>query len=104
VSGRGLSAGVAVLLLALPGCHRLNPAWCEEHASCLAGEYCDPATNTCRRREAGVSLDHGLDQGRDITPADHATGEAVQDPDLAPGPDTLPLDASPKPDLPPGPG
>lgn len=55
-------AAALLLLLALPagGCDRLNPDWCAEHAACAGHEYCDPTTNTCRAREAGVR-DSGID-------------------------------------------
>ena len=93
-SGRAISGGVALLLVLIAaGCNRLNPAWCEEHASCLAGEYCDPSTNRCRPWEAGVSPDRGLDQWLDVAldsaPPDDAVGDRGQEqlpPDLPPKP------------------
>ena len=62
---------VLALLLAaasLGGCDRLNPDWCAQKASCATNEYCDPATNTCQPREAGVPDargDQAVDAGRD---------------------------------------
>jgi hypothetical protein len=86
------------------GCDRLNPDWCEEKATCAADEYCDPGTNTCRPREAGVKPDTtpktdavDLEGDPDLPVNDRGSDVPVK-PDLAP--DLPPPDQGP-PDLPP---
>jgi hypothetical protein len=92
--------------LCASGCDRLNPDWCEEKASCATDEYCDPRTNTCRPREAGLTPDTApatVESGADL-PLDAAPDLPVT-PDLhlesAPAPDQQPPDLPPKTDLPP---
>ena len=61
------------IVLQLSGCTRLNPSWCEEHASCPAGEYCEPSSNSCRPTEAGAG--------------DLAIADLPPKPDAPPAPD-----------------
>jgi hypothetical protein len=52
---RTLQALTLLVVVNAAACDRLNPDWCSTAGRCSSGEYCDPSTNTCRRREAGVS-------------------------------------------------
>lgn len=86
--------GLALALTSLAGCERLNPSWCEEHAVCAVDEFCDPATNTCRARDAGQpDLDLRPDQSPDL-PRDQAADRPVDAP-----PDAPPLDKGPPVDV-----
>jgi len=77
------------LALSLGCCSRLNPDWCEKHASCAAGEYCDPVTNTCRPREMGAD-----DLRLDLLPVDLPDQQPDRLPDTAPT--DLPHDLPPQ--------
>jgi hypothetical protein len=92
------------LCLQSTGCQRLNPSWCEEKATCGPDEYCDPGTNTCRAREAGIAADLGLDlpidSSRDIPPPGDQKPPDKTLPDKNPPPDLKPPpDVKPPPDL-----
>ncbi len=81
----------SLLLLALaaalaPACRRLNPEWCATGTRCAAGEICDPATNTCLRREAGAPEARPKDTARE------PLLDSPPPPDQRP-PDRVPLDA-----------
>jgi hypothetical protein len=90
--------GLVAALTAVAGCERLNPGWCEEHAVCGVDEFCDPATNTCRTRDAGQpDLDLTRpDQTPDL-PRDQAADRPVDAPLDMPPPDKTPvMDTSPE--------
>ena len=83
------------LLVPGAGCERLNPDWCDRHATCTGAEYCDPSTNSCRPREAGADL--GKDAAADHAVVDLAPADGR--PDMGPKPDMDPtLDPKPTPD------
>jgi hypothetical protein len=80
---------VLFALALLGGCERLNPSWCEEHASCTVDEVCDPLTNTCRPRDLAVAdgpVDARLaDISSDAGPPDGAPAQDSPSPrDAAP--------------------
>ena len=58
--------------LALGGCERLNPSWCDKLGRCAAGQICNPVNNTCESHDATPDILSHLDYPVADAPRDDA--------------------------------
>lgn len=79
--------GISALCVALLGCPRSNPSYCEEDDSCPTGQTCQLPAHVCRSGADGGEWDGGDPDGGAAMPADGGRVDLARPADAAVPPD-----------------